>query len=738
MDLSHEDNLSVGTAELDTDIQTLATIDLDGKTYLATSTGVNGGLSLWEITDDGAVLRDHMEYPIDPMYGSTNLFTVWTPEGGLPQLSYGVDAAGNLLSVEIANNGTFGATNTQENFVDPGARLVALEVVETAGQQFLYGFVDLPAPQLVGPSGSIAFAQSTTLLQSITVGQTTFLSLVDEATDALVIYRVSEMGDLTETAQIGAQDGLGVNDISQIDTIEAFGKTFILLTSAGSNSLTVLEINEQGQVTARDHIVDNLNTRFDAASCITTIVFDGQVFVIVSGADDGLSVFSLLPNGQLVLRQTLVDQTGLGLDNITTLEAQMVGTELNVFAASQTQAGLSHFTADLADLGLVLQNTDPGGQTLTGSARDDILIALGQDTLQGGAGQDILVADTNQAAQMFGGAGEDIFVLNLPGEGHFIGDFEVGFDKIDLSMIPSLYDLGELVFQTTDNGLRVYWNDLLLVEIESNDGGPLTSDDFYDAVLDSADRMLLPGEGFLVVGGENGDVIIGSDLGDNLSGGSGSDTIWGKDNQDSLDGGGEDDLLGAGDGDDYLYGGDGNDRVWGAWGDDTLRGGDGNDVMGGYYGNDSLDGGAGNDEIWGSYGHDTIYGGSGNDTIGGFEDNDFLHGDDGADLIWGATGQDTIFGGEGNDQISGGAGNDTLWGGNGADVFVFELDHGTDQIEDFTPGEDILHFERTGLSADDITITEGPDGLILTSDAGVIELNGVSLDDFQQEDIIFV
>ena len=126
-----------------------------------------------------------------------------------------------------------------------------------------------------------------------------------------------------------------------------------------------------------------------------------------------------------------------------------------------------------------------------------------------------------------------------------------------------------------------------------------------------------------------------------------------------------------------ISGQDGDDEVSGLSGDDILGGNDGNDTVLGGSGNDIIDGGDGADQLAGDGGghahiddgkDDIILGGNGDDQIQGSDGNDIIDGEAGADLIKGNNGDDLLVGGTGNDTIDGGAGIDQLEGGEGTDT----------------------------------------------------------------------
>ena len=148
--------------------------------------------------------------------------------------------------------------------------------------------------------------------------------------------------------------------------------------------------------------------------------------------------------------------------------------------------------------------------------------------------------------------------------------------------------------------------------------------------------------------------------------------------------------------------------------DFTITTGAGNDSVGGSGGDDTITLGTGNDSAFGGGRSDTIDGGAGDDIINGGDETaltgvgDSLSGGAGADTIDGDGGADTINGGDGADIITGGAGADILTGGSGADTFLLPTaaeSGGTslDTITDFTTTSDKINITLTAANLDTAT-----------------------------------
>lgn len=108
------------------------------------------------------------------------------------------------------------------------------------------------------------------------------------------------------------------------------------------------------------------------------------------------------------------------------------------------------------------------------------------------------------------------------------------------------------------------------------------------------------------------------------------------------------------DGNDMIIGGAGVENVRAGGGDDNVDVKGNNDLVCGEKGNDTIQGGAGDDQVWGGSGDDIIFGSDGADRLYGNDGTDDVYGNDGADTIEGNGGADFLFGGAGDDAIVGG------------------------------------------------------------------------------------
>ncbi len=698
MVLQHDGHVATGDITLDSNIQDMDIVTLPGGgVYLYASTGANGGLTAWRIDGAGLPVATDQQYFPGWMSGAVDGMASWMNDGAAGQIVIGGEAGSDLLCYSLDANGQITTLEQASGLVPGTDRITAITDVDLGGVQCVY-LADAGTGQVTGyqatatgsftaiGSGARIATGASVVLDTVDLNGQSYLLVAEDGVQGVTSYRINATtGALQEIGHSGVADGLGIATPTAMEVVEAFGSSFVILGASGSSSLSVMQLSTTGELTATDHLIDTLGTRFDGLAAMTIAQEGDRVFVLASGGDDGVSLFTLLPDGRLLHVETLSQTLGAGLMNVTDLSAAMIGDELRIFVTSGTEGGISQYSADLSTLGDVIRGTG----SLSGTNGDDLMEAQsGATTLSGGAGDDILVG-SHAGARLTGGAGADTFVLGADTGTYHILDFQTGTDRIDLSDFPMLRSMGQLDFSATATGARLTFGDTVIV-ITSATGQPLTLADLFGTGFDWADHVMPlpytepdpdpedpdPGEGVLagtggndtLIGSGSDDVIVGGSGADILRGNEGADELWGGTGNDTLVGNSGADMLGGGDGGDELIGGDGNDLLGGGEGDDILWGGNGGDTLQGGGGNDTLGGGSGGDTVSGGIGSDLLGGAGGHDQIWGGDHNDTLQGGEGDDTLGGGVGHDVLTSGAGNDQLGGGEGHDQIWSGSGDDT----------------------------------------------------------------------
>ncbi len=394
---------------------------------------------------------------------------------------------------------------------------------------------------------------------------------------------------------------------------------------------------------------------------------------------------------------------------------------------------VSYFSATAAVTVDLVAGTNSDGdsytsiEAITGSTFNDTITGgTGQAwTIDGGAGNDVIVANAANTVLM-GGAGADTIT---------------GFSGVETA---------------------AYWNSTAGVNV-SLATGTGTGGDAQGDVLSAINNLDGSAYGDVLTGDANANKLSGLDGNDYLHGGDGNDSLLGGNGNDTLNGGnGVDTIDGGAGGLDWVSYADAGQAVdvrlysnSGGWtgnvdsitGIEGIRGSAHADFL---YGRDNADdwfeGGAGVDEIYGYTGNDTVVywsssaavslalaegsayaTGSGGDAQGdrvatvenieGSAYGDTLTGNSGANRLAGLGGNDTLNGGAGNDTLEGGAGNDSLTGGAGSDRYLQRRGEGVDtvvqaSITDASTTTDTVRF-ASGIAYDQLWFRQSGNDLLI-------------------------
>jgi hypothetical protein len=89
-----------------------------------------------------------------------------------------------------------------------------------------------------------------------------------------------------------------------------------------------------------DQVTDSLNTRFQGAQILETLTHQGNAYVIAAGQDNGLSLFRILGDGQLVHLvhlvhlDTMADQLNMPINSITDIYVDIIAGDVQLFTVS--------------------------------------------------------------------------------------------------------------------------------------------------------------------------------------------------------------------------------------------------------------------------------------------------------------------------------------------------------------------------------------------------------------------
>ena len=661
-------------------ITDLLIADVGGVAQLYGSTRYDGVLRQWSI--DSGVLSIADSQPFDGALIAGGIGTLAEVTlGGSAALLSGGGVGGALQHITLAPDGSFGAATmlTSLPAAFAGFRYgVTLDLPD--GSQAVFGALTSEAGlarldfdaggALQGHAVIQGAVPSTTVdiaaVTSAIVGDQAFVVTTSTQHNGLTARAVNDIGQIISETSIAADDGLWINAPTALASATVGDATYLVLAAAGTDSLSIVELSEDGSMTVRDHVLDARETRFGGVTSLEILEAGGKTYVIAGGADDGVSVFVLLEGGFLLHRDAIEDTEDFGLDNVSAIAALERNTGIDIFVASSSEPGVTQLRLDTGAPGVTLTAT-MAGDHLVGTDGGDILQGHdGADLIEGGLGDDIL-RDGFGTDMLSGGAGADVFILSADGTTDTILDFTVGEDKIDLSLWPMLRDISQLFISLQDDGMRIIYGDEVLY-VKSTDGAPIDYRTLSTTDLIGASRLPVD-----ITPGYPGPATPPPPL-------------PGTPIEPPVDDRGANSMLTP-------------PQMIKAGNLDALR-----EAMSTPTGptatREVINGRNSAEVLVGADGFDLVFAGGGADVVQGNGGDDTLFGRNGNDILMGGNGADTLFGGAGADTLDGGAGQDVLTGGSGADTFVFNS--GVDRIADFEQGLDQIVLDPalwTGLTS---------------------------------------
>ncbi|WP_289043996.1 calcium-binding protein [uncultured Aliiroseovarius sp.] len=702
---------SVGLNHVD-NVSDLEIFWQNGFAHLYASTGAYGGATVFDLSSTGECsMQAQTAYPASMLVSPRVQIELLEVDGVSYFLPFGtydwqlsgfeVDTAGGLgASQEFTwGPGGLGGLSALVSSVQDGLTHVYAANAQSTGFNH-YVVDDENRFQLIDSVGQPVITNSVDLvdLEIVTIESANILLAVSQDQVGISSYLLDGNGTPSEADALSAAEFLPISTPTALASGQVLDKTFAVIASAGTSSLTVVEIHSDGTMDAIDHIIDNTWTRFSGITEIAAAQAGENLYIVGAGADDGLSLFTLLPNGNLVHLDTVWDTHQTALQNVSALAMEYVGGKLQIFATSETERGITQFEYDLGPAGATLLG-DGTNHFLQGTGgNDQIDGGIWSEALSGGDGDDILRDGIGEDI-LTGGAGADTFVLASDNMLDIITDFQAGVDKLNLSEFFMLYDASQLQVTSRSWGAEITFRNET-THVYSADGQPLDASHFT-----SFDTLMLdrPPNGFqfipeIITGSEADDILQGDEGVETLFGLGGNDQFNWSPGADVFNGGQGIDTVsyhnasssvainlakkqatGAADGDihhsiENIVGTNWNDALVGDDFANSLFGGGGDDVLDGGMSGNILDGGDGSDTVTYANFRDAVVINLAQSTTSGAALGDILisieniEGTAFDDTIIGNDGENTIWGGIGNDRLSGGAGDDVLFGGSGDDI----------------------------------------------------------------------
>lgn len=479
------------TAEFDSpDRQLLGLSDMEtvlisGRTYLIAAGAADAGLSSYEILADGSLLAsDDVLWSVTSGTEAVSDLSVIYIGASTYLLSSG-KSDDNQTVYEIDANGSFTVANEYSDAASTYANWELTSVVEIDTNSYLYGSIwgrggyfrfDLEAggalsnPVLINDTSETYLGDVSAIESGVLHGKT--FTFVASALDAAFhSFGVEPDGALTPLDTVAAAD-IGFSGITAMAPVDVGQRAFVIVASTGTDSLLVMRVSEWGVMNEVERLVDTSETRFAGVTALEVFEAEGRHFLLAGGADDGITLFEITYKGQLDVLTTVADSAELSLQNVTDIEATVVGSSVNIFVSSATDHGFTQFSVNIPNGSEVIH----GGAVvdiLSGTTANDTIYGHGRsDELYGMGGDDRLV-DGRGSDQLWGGAGADVFEFIDDGRKDYIMDFEIGTDRVDLRDIDILYYYADINVTPTSTGATLDYGDEQ-IDITTIDNNPLT------------------------------------------------------------------------------------------------------------------------------------------------------------------------------------------------------------------------------------------------------------------------
>jgi len=497
--------------------------------------------------------------------------------------------------------------------------------------------------------------------------------VVDDAADA-VVEAVDEGLDTVQSS-VSHQLSVNVESLTLVGTavINGSGNALdnVLVGNSAVNVLTGGGGDDTYHIGAGDTVIEQADEGRDTivtdqtytlGANLENLMLVGSAPIDGTGNDldnvlIGNSAVNVLTGGKgndtyvVSAGDIVVEQVGEGIDTIQTTRSYQLGANVENLTLLETARRIEPFLqlgpdANGATATSIYGGTAAGLQVGIGNTRDNVLLGNGQENvLEAGFGNDTL-AGNGGLDVLRGGSGQDIYLFGLGSGIDVIDDVSTGeIDTIQLeagispdqvivtrqqiltdSPIYSLFPSGltlTLALPNPDRNADAPADQMYIVYSSLADFSTKQVRFADGTVWDGA--MLLeksagepdPGPGITLDGGNDDDLLIGTEANDRLNGFAGNDR---------LEGGAGNDLLDGGSGNDVLLGGDGRDALSGGEGDNELDGGAGDDSLSAIGGQNVLRGGAGNDSLSGQGLTNLLDGGAGNDNLFGLGTDTFVFG----------------------------------------------------------------------------------------------------------------
>ena len=165
--------------------------------------------------------------------------------------------------------------------------------------------------------------------------------------DGIGVYSVAANGHLTNVFNVSDSGPMELDGPVDAITAVVGGTTYLFVSGFEDDGVSVFSVAANGHLTNVFNLPDDGTLKLDNAVGLSTAVLGGTTYLFVAGADDdGLSVFAIGADGALTNVANVTDDTTLQLDRVIGVTTVVMNGQTYVIAASNNDSGVSVFTLD--------------------------------------------------------------------------------------------------------------------------------------------------------------------------------------------------------------------------------------------------------------------------------------------------------------------------------------------------------------------------------------------------------
>ena len=163
--------------------------------------------------------------------------------------------------------------------------------------------------------------------------------------EGISVFSVGANGTLANVANVSDNATTQLAGIRAVTTGVAGGTTYLYVAGYLDDGISEFSVGPNGALTNVANVSDNATLELAGAHSLTTAVVGGTTYLFAGGRDDGgISAFSVGANGVLTNVANVSDNQSLKLHGIGAVTTAVVGGTTYLFAASIYDSGISVFS----------------------------------------------------------------------------------------------------------------------------------------------------------------------------------------------------------------------------------------------------------------------------------------------------------------------------------------------------------------------------------------------------------